>query len=303
VLDTVEAQPSLKEALSRIDVPKAAAEDWPVFAKLVLQLTKAKGNAWPAEFQLVRRWYEPHLKRIYDDAEIRAADIIQLEQIAGGYPSRQRFLTELTLDPPDSTSDRAGPPVRDEDYTILSTIHSAKGQQWKIVRILSVVDGTRVWFQRQRTGYFDSRLICWSTTTGSVNANVEPRLDPDLAAMHLNDALRYGQPQAGAALLAGDGIIGLLELLKQLGLIGSGDASSGVPDRYTERAIVRFDLDGDFANIGELNGVADEINGTCVNRRASPRPGGSCGATSTWKASFLSAANGSSVLRTVWAIS
>jgi DNA helicase II / ATP-dependent DNA helicase PcrA len=140
VLDKVEARPSLKEALSRLDVPKAAAEDWPSFSKLVLQLTKAKGT-WPAEFHLVRTWYEPHLKRIYDDAELRAADIAQLEQIAGGYPSRQKFLTELTLDPPDSTSGRAGPGLRDEDYTILSTIHSAKGQQWKAVRILSVVDG------------------------------------------------------------------------------------------------------------------------------------------------------------------
>jgi len=65
----------------------------------------------------------------------------QLEQIAGGYPSREKFLTELTLDPPDSTTGRAGPALRDEDYAILSTIHSAKGQQWKAVRILNVVDG------------------------------------------------------------------------------------------------------------------------------------------------------------------
>lgn len=141
VLDKIEAQPSLKETLSRIDVPKAAADDWPSFTELVLQLTKAKKNNWPAEFELVRSWYEPHLKRIYEDAEIRAADVAQLERIAGGYRSREKFLTELTLDPPDSTSGRAGPPVRDEDYTILSTIHSAKGQEWKVVRILNVVDG------------------------------------------------------------------------------------------------------------------------------------------------------------------
>ena len=141
VLDKIEARPSLKDALSRIDVPNAAAEDWPVFAKLVLQLTKANKSSWPAEFELVRAWYEPHLKRIYDDAEIRAADVAQLEQIAAGYPSREKFLTELTLDPPDSTSGRAGAPLRDEDYAILSTIHSAKGREWKVVRILNVVDG------------------------------------------------------------------------------------------------------------------------------------------------------------------
>ena len=46
-----------------------------------------------------------------------------------GYPSRERFLTELTFDPPDATSDQAGVPLLDEDYLILSTIHSAKGQE------------------------------------------------------------------------------------------------------------------------------------------------------------------------------
>ncbi len=55
-----------------------------------------------------RGWYEPHLERSHDDAEMRRADLVQLEQIAAGYPSRERFLTEITLDPPDATSDRPG---------------------------------------------------------------------------------------------------------------------------------------------------------------------------------------------------
>ena len=72
---------------------------------------------------------------------LRQADLLQLVQIASTYPSRERFLTELTLDPPDATSDRAGAPLLDEDYLILSTIHSAKGQEWKSVYVLNVVDG------------------------------------------------------------------------------------------------------------------------------------------------------------------
>jgi len=72
---------------------------------------------------------------------VRQSDLLQLEQIAAGYPSRERFLTELTLDPPDATSDQAGMPLLDEDYLILSTIHSAKGQEWKSVFVLNVVDG------------------------------------------------------------------------------------------------------------------------------------------------------------------
>jgi DNA helicase II / ATP-dependent DNA helicase PcrA len=96
---------------------------------------------WPAELDCARRWYEPHLERIHEDAATRRADLIQLEQIASAYPTRERFLTELTLDPPDATSDHAGMPLLDEDYLILSTIHSAKGQEWKSVFVLNVVDG------------------------------------------------------------------------------------------------------------------------------------------------------------------
>ena len=66
---------------------------------------------------------------------------MQLEQIANGYASRERFLTELTLNPPDATSDQSGVPLLDEDYLILSTIHSAKGQEWKAVFVLNAVDG------------------------------------------------------------------------------------------------------------------------------------------------------------------
>ena len=87
------------------------------------------------------RWYEPHLRRIYEDAYVRQGDLVQLQQIASTYSSRERFLTEITLDPPSATSDEAGVPGQDDDYLILSTIHSAKGQEWKAVQLLNVVDG------------------------------------------------------------------------------------------------------------------------------------------------------------------
>lgn len=98
-------------------------------------------SEWPSDLERARLWYEPHLDRIHEDAETRCADLIQLEQIASGYLSRERFLTELTLDPSDATSDQGGGPLLDEDYLILLTIHSAKGQEWKSVFVLNVVDG------------------------------------------------------------------------------------------------------------------------------------------------------------------
>jgi DNA helicase II / ATP-dependent DNA helicase PcrA len=92
----------------------------------VLQLLPAVGPATAARV----------LDRIAE-----AADALQAIQIASTYPTRERFLTELTLDPPDATSDEAGVPLLDEDYLILSTIHSAKGQEWRSVFILNAMDG------------------------------------------------------------------------------------------------------------------------------------------------------------------
>ncbi|QRM34250.1 ATP-dependent helicase [Microvirga sp. VF16] len=127
-------------ALMEAPAPPRAGDEWRSFVDTITQL-RAGTAGWPAEIEGARTWYEPHLERMHEDAATRKADLIQLVQIAAGYPSRERFLTELTLDPPDATSDQAGVPLRDEDYLILSTIHSAKGQKWKSVFVLNVVDG------------------------------------------------------------------------------------------------------------------------------------------------------------------
>ncbi|HVJ32557.1 MAG TPA: ATP-dependent helicase [Terriglobia bacterium] len=127
-------------ALSEAAPPPRATGDWQDFVDVITGLWLGRAG-WPAELEAARRWYEPHLTRMHEDAEIRVADLIQLEQIAAGYQTRERFLTELTLDPPDATSDQAGVPLLDEDYLILSTMHSAKGQEWKSVFVLNVVDG------------------------------------------------------------------------------------------------------------------------------------------------------------------
>ena len=52
-----------------------------------------------------------------------------------------KFLTQLTLDPPDATSDEAGAPLLDEDYLIVPTIQCTKGQEWRSVFVLNVVEG------------------------------------------------------------------------------------------------------------------------------------------------------------------
>jgi DNA helicase-2/ATP-dependent DNA helicase PcrA len=138
VLDAVSAGGAA--ALSAFRPPVRAAEPWRELVRLFDRLHRRPGE-WPAEFDLVRQWYQPLLEQRYDDAPLRATDLDQLGRIALNSPSRAKFLTDLTLDPPDAASGEAGVPHRDEDYLILSTIHSAKGQEWKAVYVLNAVDG------------------------------------------------------------------------------------------------------------------------------------------------------------------
>ena len=141
LLDAMADAPDPGAALRGFVPPPAAAADWPPLVDLLSAL-QADASPWPAELDAVLRWYAPHLQRLHaDDAAVRQLDLDQLQRLAGAQSSRERFLTELTLDPPEATSDESGPPHQDEDYLILSTIHAAKGQEWNAVTILNVIDG------------------------------------------------------------------------------------------------------------------------------------------------------------------
>jgi DNA helicase-2/ATP-dependent DNA helicase PcrA len=140
LLDAVGEAPEPLRAVEEFAAPPKSTADWQPFVALY-QALRTPGLRWPADIELVKQWYLPHLERMHDDASVRVADVEQLARLASGYGSRESFLAEITLDPPEATSDRAGPPHLDEDYVILSTIHSSKGQEWKSVHVLNVVDG------------------------------------------------------------------------------------------------------------------------------------------------------------------
>jgi DNA helicase-2/ATP-dependent DNA helicase PcrA len=127
------------EALAGFAPPAAAAELWPGLARLMADL--ARDSSWQGQVGRVRAFYGPLLAALYEFPWARQADLDQLEQIAASHPSRERFLCDLTLDPPQAIGDEAGPPHRDEVFLILSSIHSAKGQEWHAVYLLNVVDG------------------------------------------------------------------------------------------------------------------------------------------------------------------
>jgi DNA helicase-2/ATP-dependent DNA helicase PcrA len=110
------------------------------FDTLMAELGNAEGP-WAGQVGRVREWFEPILEQKYEAAQARAGDLWQLERVAQQFASRERFLTELALDPPQASGDLAGAPYRDEDYLVLSTVHSAKGQEWDAVHVLNVADG------------------------------------------------------------------------------------------------------------------------------------------------------------------
>jgi DNA helicase-2/ATP-dependent DNA helicase PcrA len=138
-LKVFEASGHVWSTLSQYQMPTAAREEWTALNQLLSALGASR--EWIGQLARVREWYEPHLERIYDAAQVRLGDIEQLERLAGQFASREQFITEMTLDPPQASGDLSGAPLKDEDYLILSTVHSAKGQEWDSVYVLNVADG------------------------------------------------------------------------------------------------------------------------------------------------------------------
>jgi DNA helicase-2/ATP-dependent DNA helicase PcrA len=135
-----EAGGSLK-SLRAIKVPSQCERDFRRLAELMEGITDPN-SPWEGQLRLVREWYQPHLTRIYEHFHTRIGDLDQLEHLATQFRSRERFISEVTLDPPQATGDLSGRAHQDEDYLVLSTVHSAKGMEWDTVFVLNVVDGS-----------------------------------------------------------------------------------------------------------------------------------------------------------------
>src|SRR4051812_35787541 len=109
IIDEVTVSASLLSGLEAFHPPAGSTEIWPAFVDLIRHLATDLAG-WPSEFEAVRRWYNPLLEVTHEDARARSADLEQLAQIAGSFPSREQFLTDLALDPPQASSDEAQAP-------------------------------------------------------------------------------------------------------------------------------------------------------------------------------------------------
>jgi DNA helicase-2/ATP-dependent DNA helicase PcrA len=123
------------------DVPEPALALWPEIVSVIRALAGASDGGLPEQVHAIRTVLSPLVEQRYDNVAARLRDLEQLESVASRYSDRGRFLTELALDPPSYTQDFAGPPLLDEDYLILSTMHSAKGLEFDVVYVIHAADG------------------------------------------------------------------------------------------------------------------------------------------------------------------
>ncbi len=132
---------SKPSSIETAQVPQSAHKHVQSFAKLFLDIEKIDKDKLSAQVERINKFYLPLVEKNYENPQPRINDIEHLVQLASNHKSRTQFLADLILDPPVSTSDFAGPPKKDEDYLILSTIHSAKGGEWDAVYLIHAADG------------------------------------------------------------------------------------------------------------------------------------------------------------------
>jgi DNA helicase-2/ATP-dependent DNA helicase PcrA len=119
-----------------------AGRTWPAAAPLLDALDAARMADGPGEqAELLRDALGPLIEGRYPDGAIRLQDLDRLVEAAREASGLSRFASELALDQPQSSADLAGPPHLDEDYLVLSTVHSAKGLEWEAVHVLALYDG------------------------------------------------------------------------------------------------------------------------------------------------------------------
>jgi DNA helicase-2/ATP-dependent DNA helicase PcrA len=178
--DGVERPSPLKRFLQDpVAVPKGAAQGVRDLRSVLGDCLDADTLPPAGQLARLRTFLEPMIARKYDAAASRTRDLEQLELLASDSASRGQFLADLTLDPPSSTGDLAGPPHLDEDYLVLSTIHSAKGLEWDVVHVIHAADG----------------MIPSDMSTGNDDEIEEERRLLYVALTRARDALHVSYPQ------------------------------------------------------------------------------------------------------------
>ncbi len=141
VVDHVRENGFDPRSIETFQAPSSAADDITSLSKLMKDLAGLKKGSAEPVMERISAFYVPLMMKNYENPEPRARDVEYLSRMASAYSSLGQFLSELTLDPPDATSDLAAVPSKDDDWLVLSTIHSAKGLEWDVVYLIHASDG------------------------------------------------------------------------------------------------------------------------------------------------------------------
>jgi DNA helicase-2/ATP-dependent DNA helicase PcrA len=129
--DGEDAEVMLRWPLALAELPKVAQEP----AEAVARAVGTK------QAETLRQAMAPLIRAAYDNPEERLADLDPLVEAAASVPRLSDVAADHALEPPRSTGDLAGTPAIDEDWLVISTLHSAKGLEWDAVHIIHAADG------------------------------------------------------------------------------------------------------------------------------------------------------------------
>jgi DNA helicase-2/ATP-dependent DNA helicase PcrA len=126
-------------------IPSKSKDIWPSLVGMMCSLgDDGADRDLRRQVRRVLDFYQPMMEESYENAPQRMADLEQLEQLSGGFPDRSTMLADLTVDPPSSTVDLPRG-QRGDDLLVLSTMHSAKGLEWRVVYVLHATEGKMPW--------------------------------------------------------------------------------------------------------------------------------------------------------------
>ena len=121
-----------------------AGQSWRGGLKLLVQTLFAMLDCDTplAQFDLAMQYYQDIFERIYhDDYPNRKPDLEQLREIVAEYNDLESFIEDAALDPPEISAAGAGVREENADKLVLSTVHSAKGLEWRVVFVINLVEG------------------------------------------------------------------------------------------------------------------------------------------------------------------
>jgi DNA helicase II / ATP-dependent DNA helicase PcrA len=138
-----ELPPKWSELLLTFKIPKKSAKHWEQLCYTLDELTPEGVFARPSEmiFSILEGVYDEYLKASFENFETRRSDIEQLSQYGATFDDIVEFLAQLSLMSAVDGEPTGDKGERDDEKVTLSSIHQAKGLEWKVVFLIWLVDG------------------------------------------------------------------------------------------------------------------------------------------------------------------